>query len=256
MDRTCASCGEAKDLTQFSRRARPRPGISSVCKICDAARAAEWRRNNPEKRRASIARYKAQFPDRVRESTRRWAEKNADYKRAASREWSRLNRPKLLAARIKNKEAILEGNRLREDMIRSATPTWLTRFHKHEILIVYMLAQAMTDVHGKRYAVDHIMPLKGKNSCGLHVPWNLRVIDGRTNAQKKNSLPDLEWHLAADDHAGHPLPDGSFFVPPHIVEALGEGVPEKGRAVLDELVAISRRQMGKTPRSPNKRGRL
>lgn len=254
--KTCSLCKETKDIDRFSVRSRPRQGISSVCKPCDAARSAEWRRNNPDRRQASISRYKAENPERVRESMRRWTENNKEYKKAAAREWRRLNSTKISTGRSRKTDAIRKGNLLREERVRAATPSWLTRFQKREILLRYILAQAMTDVHGRRYSVDHIMPIKGANSCGLHVPWNLQVIDNRANAQKKNALPDAGLWLSGHVRAGYGLPDGSFYVPPYVVEALGEGDHGKGCAVLDEFVTISRRQAQTALRAVNKRGRL
>jgi 5-methylcytosine-specific restriction endonuclease McrA len=71
---------------------------------------------------------------------------------------------------------------------RDATPPWLTRKQKSEIRQLYQIAITMTKTTGERYVVDHIVPLRGESVCGLHVPWNLRVITQEENLAKSNKL--------------------------------------------------------------------
>jgi 5-methylcytosine-specific restriction endonuclease McrA len=66
----------------------------------------------------------------------------------------------------------------------------LTRKQKSEIRQVYQIAITMTQTTGEQYVVDHIVPLRGTDVCGLHVPWNLRVITQEENLVKSNKLVD------------------------------------------------------------------
>ena len=61
----------------------------------------------------------------------------------------------------------------------NATPKWLIKEHKEEMKKIYMSCP-------KGYHVDHIIPLRGKNVCGLHIPKNLRVVPAYVNHSKGN----------------------------------------------------------------------
>lgn len=71
---------------------------------------------------------------------------------------------------------------------REATPKWLSRKQKSEIRQLYQIAITMTQTTGEQYVVDHIVPLRSHEVCGLHVPWNLRVITREENLKKSNKL--------------------------------------------------------------------
>ena len=79
---------------------------------------------------------------------------------------------------------------------RSATLPWLTRKQKSEIRQLYQIAITNTRITGEQYVVDHIYPLRSDVVCGLHVPWNLRIITQAENLQKSNSLPPDDQALA------------------------------------------------------------
>jgi len=70
----------------------------------------------------------------------------------------------------------------------SATPPWLSIEQKLEIAGIYADAAILSIKTGVPYHVDHIVPLRNKIVCGLHVPWNLRAIPAHENQRKSNKL--------------------------------------------------------------------
>lgn len=69
---------------------------------------------------------------------------------------------------------------------KGATPDWVD--HK-KIAKRYDECKRLNDKAGYiKYHVDHIVPIRGKKICGLHVPWNLQVITAKENLQKSNKF--------------------------------------------------------------------
>jgi len=89
-----------------------------------------------------------------------------------------------------NPERVKADTSNRRRRHREATPPWLTRAQKTEMRQMYQAAMAISKVSGESYVVDHIIPLRSESVCGLHVPWNLRIVTRHENAVKSNALPD------------------------------------------------------------------
>lgn len=78
-----------------------------------------------------------------------------------------------------------EHVRKRKAHIFLATPPWVKN---EDILTYYLEARRLYLSTGISHHVDHIIPLRGKNVCGLNVPWNLQVIPAKDNLRKHNKV--------------------------------------------------------------------
>lgn len=146
----------------------PRYVANLVCEVCIR-----------EKARARQHAYRANNLDKSRMAVRAWQDNNREKTREIAKNWQRRN---------PQKAAAIRGARRARRL--SATPPWLTPQHKAEIEQKYLLAKLHESVTGIKWHVDHIVPLRGKKVCGLHVPWNLQVIPAKTNMEKHNKFED------------------------------------------------------------------
>lgn len=147
---------------------------------------AEWDRQYRLRKKEQIKQKKQQY---YLENKEKIAEKNkANY--AAS--------PKKVKLRTKlwkenNRERHNAKCMERHTKKMQACPSWLSEDDKWFIQEAYHIAKLRSEVTGIKYHVDHIVPLRGKEVCGLHVPWNLQVITASENCSKRNSFNEHRY---------------------------------------------------------------
>lgn len=164
----------------------------------DKAHAAAYRAANPEKRKAQVAAYGAKSKDKRAAYMAEYyaANKNkiAAYKAAYMAEYYAENHESIAAyraARLQTPEGRAKAYAHRTKYHASklnATPAWLTDADREAMQELYAESIFLTQSTGQPYHVDHVLPLKGKIVCGLHVPKNLRVMPGSENISKGNRL--------------------------------------------------------------------
>jgi 5-methylcytosine-specific restriction endonuclease McrA len=150
--------------------------------VCVECMKEDWATDN-EKRKLKPK------SEASREAGRRYYKKNKAvvFARASARPKHEVYQYKLKYKQA-NPELYKALTSVRKRRHRNATPKWVTTEQKFAMRALYLQAQELTRITGERYVVDHIVPLINDSVCGLHVPWNLRVITQEENLQKSNKL--------------------------------------------------------------------
>jgi hypothetical protein len=169
----CCACKLEKPREGFYANKSKGDGLSTICKPCGQAHSRSWRKQNQEK----VLSY-FQDPEKMRGYWRSWYNRNIEQERLRSVEYGK-NNPATRNAK---------NSRYRASQLQ-ATPAWAD---PKKIRDFYVAADFLGMVTGEWHEVDHIVPLRSKLVCGLHVEHNMQVITARENASKGNRhWPDM-----------------------------------------------------------------
>jgi hypothetical protein len=212
MQKICKKCSQQKTIEEFRKT---KNSYRSSCKVCERAACAQyqkknsasikkrmdaWREKNKDallakriKRREKTnaigrATYHANIDESRKKSNERakqYLEKNRDVLRAKNRERMRLAYKEKYS---QDPGYFLEAGTRRRSHQKSKIPNWA---NISEIRLIYRKARTLRDA-GIECHVDHIVPLRSKLVCGLHVQNNLEIVDPFTNRSKGNRhWPDM-----------------------------------------------------------------
>jgi hypothetical protein len=160
----CYKCKTFKLPTEFGKNKAKHDGLASECRVCKRKQDNEYSAKNREA---------------AKQRAVNWYYNNLEYalsqSKTRNKQW-RIENPDKNAAKASKRRA----NKIQ------ATPKWLSKEQCRQIESFYWLARLQYELTDTKYHVDHIVPLKGKTVCGLHVPWNLQVIEATANISKGN----------------------------------------------------------------------
>lgn len=112
-----------------------------------------------------------------KEVYKKWVEKNRAKVNEQQRKWRQANKEK-------HRPYQSAYNAIRWK--RTSIP--LAKLHLEQIVKIYEKRDQKIKQTGTDHHVDHIIPIKGKNICGLHVPWNMQILPAKENRQKSNKF--------------------------------------------------------------------
>ena len=162
----CAKCQEIKSFDLFNKNKSQKDGLQNYCKPCGRSSNRDAYAKNSQKICSKTSKYKKINADKVKESNNRYYETNKTKVLKKSSEWAKNNREKCNLNLMK-----------RIAQQKQAVASW---FETEKVALVYKKAKEWG------FAVDHIVPLQGKNVCGLHCWANLQLLDQSLNSAKGN----------------------------------------------------------------------
>lgn len=180
----CWKCSKVKLLSDFNKCKTRFSGVQDKCKQC----WKEYRQTlkYKESKKKSDKKYRDTNRKELNKKQLEYqkTDKGQEVLKKNRRKYDKLHPEKANALNAKKRASKLQ-----------ATPKWLTKEQLKEIEFFYHVAAEFKSWTKVNLEVDHIVPLQGKEVCGLHVPWNLQILPRSINASKGNKLCLVRIHL-------------------------------------------------------------
>lgn len=188
----CKTCDTTKKLSEFPKHKGHSDGLGSNCKECCKQKSKAYKKANPDKAKIAVDKCWNKNRDKYNEKKKEYSKKYSKEAVARAKKWNEANPEKIIKCRknwkANNTDKVNANTAKRRAVKLQATPKWLSEDDYKTMEQMYKMAQRETIRTGTKFHVDHIIPLKGKNVCGLHCPSNLQVIPAEENCKKSNKF--------------------------------------------------------------------
>lgn len=171
----CSTCKVEKQILDFHKNARSKYGLCNRCKYCD---------NEYKKSSVTLATRRTRYAEKGeigKEFRRLYVRANRPKFNGYQKTYADKNREKIREMNNKsyNSAGQRHKNNARAAKRRAYKAKATFKGYDSQLQEIYKNCP-------KGYHVDHIVPLFGKEVCGLHVPWNLQYLPALKNLQKGN----------------------------------------------------------------------
>lgn len=199
----CVECHTINGTKTFRKRKESDPDWAQQRE----QKAAQWKKNNPDKVRTQQAKWRKANPDKVSVNNKNWRKRHPEQAKANCDKWRHNNREKARESvrdwaarnpeRAKEVKRASQTNRRSREMVNGGCVTGA------DILALFERFDSRCAKCGdtERIEIDHIMPVA---RGGTNSPSNLQLLCKPCNRSKSDKDP-IEWALKHGLSLGYPF---------------------------------------------------